>query len=88
MRKSVAREIHRPSNFRLHHIWPKYLGGPSNGPLVHIPAAYHAAITAAFLKQWGYGQVRVANPSAAQSIMQRVYSSCPIRGFQVRNMGP
>ena len=33
---------------QLHHITPKYLGGPANGPLIKLDAAYHQQITNEF----------------------------------------
>jgi len=41
---------------QLHHITPKYLGGPANGPLIKLDAAYHQQITNEFRKYWGYGK--------------------------------
>ncbi|WP_373522731.1 hypothetical protein, partial [Aquiflexum sp.] len=62
---------------QLHHITPKYLGGPANGPLIKLDAAYHQQITNAFWAEWGYG---IGKPSAAQldAIMNRVYSQFPL----------
>jgi hypothetical protein len=62
---------------QLHHITPKYLGGPANGPLIKLDAAYHQQITNAFRAEWGYG---LGKPSAAQlqTIMNKVYSQFPL----------
>jgi hypothetical protein len=61
----------------LHHVVPKYLGGPANGPLVKLPASYHQVITNAFREEWAYGQAR---PTLGQlsDILGRVYSRFPI----------
>jgi YD repeat-containing protein len=60
-----------------HHVWPKYLGGPIDGPTIPINAAYHQQITNAFRAEWGYGNGR---PSAAEAhaIMARVYARYPL----------
>jgi RHS repeat-associated protein len=62
---------------QLHHITPKYLGGPANGPLIKLDAAYHQQITNAFRAEWGYG---LGKPTAAQleTIMNKVYSQFPL----------
>jgi len=62
---------------QLHHITPKYLGGPANGPLIKLDAAYHQQITNAFRTEWGYG---LGKPSEAKllEIMNTVYSKFPL----------
>lgn len=62
---------------QMHHITPKYLGGPANGPLINLDAAYHQQITNAFRAEWAYG---IGKPSAAQldAIMRKVYSQFPL----------
>jgi hypothetical protein len=62
---------------QLHHIIPKYLGGPQNGPLVKLDAAYHRLITTAFNQAWPRGG---AEPNSMQlvEIMNKVYSKLPL----------
>lgn len=61
-----------------HHIFPKYLGGPANGPTAPLNGSYHQVITNAFRQAWGYGQGPPA-PGVAQQIMQRIYTFLPIK---------
>lgn len=60
-----------------HHITPKYLGGPKNGPTVPLRRSYHQMITNAFRQLWKYGQ---APPSKEKlkSIMKEVYRKFPL----------
>ena len=62
---------------QLHHITPKYLGGPKDGPLVELDAAYHQQITNEFRVQWPYGSPR-PSPQELQRIMQAVYTKYPL----------
>lgn len=62
----------------LHHITPKYLGGPANGPLIKLDAAYHQQITNEFRKYWSYGQGTIKDPVLRQQIMDKVYSVFPL----------
>jgi hypothetical protein len=39
-----------------HHIHPRYLGGPDNGPTVDLDPAYHQLITNEFRRLAGYGK--------------------------------
>jgi len=67
----------KAGKIELHHITPKYLGGPSNGPLVPLDAAYHQVITNEFraLRPYGLGPV---NTAQRLQIMQQVYSKYPL----------
>jgi RHS repeat-associated protein len=60
-----------------HHITPKYLGGPPNGPTVTLDGAYHQEITNAFRDEWAYGQP-APSPEELRAIMNRVYSTYPL----------
>jgi len=62
---------------QLHHIFPLYLGGDPNGPLVPLDAAYHQLITNAFRLAWPYGQ-GAPSLERALEIMQQVYSKFPL----------
>ena len=61
-----------------HHIWPKYMGGPEDGPGVWLPASYHQLITNAFQAEWARGQPFYPSPWEAYEIMEAVYSKFPI----------
>jgi RHS repeat-associated protein len=60
-----------------HHITPQYLGGPANGPIVDLDAAYHQQITNAFRQAYPYGQPP-PDATTLQSIMQDVYNQYPL----------
>jgi hypothetical protein len=62
----------------LHHIIPKYLGGPENGPKVRVNPAYHQMITNEFRKKWAYGQGQKPNPQQLEEILEEVYSLLPL----------
>ncbi|HYO56598.1 hypothetical protein [Archangium sp.] len=64
-----------------HHIHPKYLNGPENGPTVDLDPAYHQLITNAFREEYGYGQVDPPPPGEQQKIMRKVYSRYPLPGI-------
>jgi hypothetical protein len=61
----------------LHHVFPKYLGGPSTGEVIEINAAYHQLITNEFRALWAYGQ-DFPNPDRLAKILQQVYSKFPL----------
>lgn len=67
----------KAGNIELHHIFPQYLGGDPNGPVVPLDAAYHQVITNAFRALWPYGQGAPALEQA-QQIMQQVYNKFPL----------
>jgi hypothetical protein len=60
--------------FEYHHIWPQFMGGPGNGPMILLPAPYHQMITTEFAQRAG-GPL---SPQAAQKIMIEVYTKYPI----------
>jgi RHS repeat-associated protein len=62
---------------QLHHIFPKYLGGDPDGPLVSLPPAYHQVITNAFRAAWAYGQ-EVPPLEEALKILQQIYGKFPL----------
>jgi len=62
-----------------HHVHPKYLGGPEDGPTVDVDPAYHQLITNAFRREHPYGQ-EVPSPAQQQEIMRKVYSKYPLPG--------
>jgi RHS repeat-associated protein len=63
-----------------HHVWPKYLGGPADGPTVSLNGAYHQMITNAFRKLWPYGSGTLPSPEQLADIMRSVYSEFPLPG--------
>jgi hypothetical protein len=63
---------------QLHHVIPKYLGGPKDGLLVRLPAAYHQMITNAFRALVPYGQRIQLTVEEVQRILQQVYSKYPL----------
>jgi hypothetical protein len=64
-----------------HHVHPKYLEGPEDGPTVELDPAYHQLVTSAFRQERGYGQVKPPTHDAQQDIMRRVYSRYPLPGI-------
>jgi hypothetical protein len=69
-------------NCQRHHITPKYLGGPEDGPLSTIPTPYHQLITATFrtvATRYGfpYGSGQFPDPDTLQAIKDEVYSQFP-----------
>jgi len=73
--KEFPKKVGKPDE--LHHVAPKYLGGPSNGELVKIPAAYHQKITNAFRAIRGYGKGPVSDAERSR-IMAEVYKKLPL----------
>ena len=67
------------SVLQLHHLIPKYIGGPTNGLLVSIPAGYHQLITNAFRAERAYGQGKLGIDQMDEilGILLRVYTSIP-----------
>ncbi|WP_158502184.1 hypothetical protein [Vitiosangium sp. GDMCC 1.1324] len=62
-----------------HHIHPRYLGGPENGPTVDLDPAYHQLITNEFRKLAGYGR-KLPSLNAVLAFMRAVYSKYPLPG--------
>jgi hypothetical protein len=63
--------------YEWHHFWPRYLGGPADGPRYRLPAGYHQLITNAFREKHGYG-VPPPSRARAEEIMMEVYAQFPI----------
>ena len=61
-----------------HHVDPKYMGGPSNGKLIPLDAAYHQMITNEFRSIHPYGTRKLLDESVRYSIMQKVYMKYPL----------
>ena len=62
-----------------HHIVPGYLGGPKDGPVVELNAAYHQWITNAFRQQRAYGlRDQPLSSRELQRIIKRVYDQYPL----------
>ena len=61
-----------------HHIDPKYMGGPSNGKLIQIDAAYHQMITNEFRSHHAFGIRKMLDEAARRDIMQKVYMKYPL----------
>ncbi|WNG41172.1 hypothetical protein F0U61_51310 [Archangium violaceum] len=62
-----------------HHIHPRYLGGPENGPTVDLDPAYHQLITNAFRNLAGYGRKSLPL-DFVWGVMKKVYSQYPLPG--------
>ncbi len=62
-----------------HHIHPRYLGGPDNGPTVNLDPAYHQLITNEFRRMAGYGN-RPPRLDVVLAIMKKVYARYPLPG--------
>lgn len=73
----------KAGKIQFHHIEPQYLGGPVDGPLAPLDAAYHQVITNEFRSLWPYGTGTVPSATELNSIMQQVYNICPLPpGYQ------
>ncbi len=69
--------LKKAGKFEMHHIFPKFLGGPENGELSRIPAAYHQLITNEFRTLTkNYNDFS----RSADDLMQEVYSKFPLPG--------
>lgn len=64
-----------------HHVHPRYLGGPKDGPTVDLDPAYHQLITNAFREEAEYGRAIPPSPGEQQEIMRKVYSRYPLPGI-------
>jgi hypothetical protein len=62
-----------------HHVHPKYLGGPQEGPTVNVDPAYHQLITNEFRNEYAYGQ-GVPTLDEQSRIIKKVYSKYPLPG--------
>ncbi len=62
-----------------HHVHPKYLGGPQDGPTVKVDPAYHQLITNAFRGAYAYKK-GVPRLEVQEEIMKEVYSKYPLPG--------
>ncbi len=60
-----------------HHIQPKYLRGPEDGPLAPLDAAYHQMITNEFRALAPYGREPLS-PEDLAAVMQKVYGKLPL----------
>ena len=74
-KKQYPNKADRPDE--LHHVFPKYLGFPKNGPKVRVNPAYHQWITNAFRKAWAYGK-GPASAAEAWEIITDVYTALPV----------
>jgi hypothetical protein len=63
-----------------HHVHPRYLGGPEDGPTVDLDPAYHQLITSTFRERYAYGQ-RVPKLNELQDILRYVYTKYPLPGI-------
>lgn len=62
-----------------HHVQPRYLGGPEDGPTVDLDPAYHQLITNEFRRLAGYG-LEKPPLQVVLEIMKKVYSKYPLPG--------
>jgi RHS repeat-associated protein len=67
----------KAKKFELHHIWPKYLGGAKNGPVVKLPASYHQMITNEFYKH-APKLSGALSTSEFNKIASKVYKAFPL----------
>ena len=63
-----------------HHVHPRYLGGPDNGPTVLLDPAYHQLITNEFRRLAGYGR-KPPRLNVVLEIMKKVYARYPLPGI-------
>ena len=54
------------------------MGGPSNGKLIPLDAAYHQMITNEFRSHHAFGTRKLLDESVRRSIMQKVYMKYPL----------
>ncbi|HEY0094692.1 MAG TPA: hypothetical protein VGB96_10220, partial [Archangium sp.] len=62
-----------------HHVQPRYLGGPEDGPTVDLDPAYHQLITNEFRRLVGYGLEKPPLQIVLE-LMKKVYSKYPLPG--------
>jgi hypothetical protein len=62
----------------LHHVVPQYLGGPIDGPMVPVNAAYHQWITNEFRTKRTYGLDDKIDAGDLQNWMKEVYNKYPL----------
>ena len=60
-----------------HHKWPRYLGGPKDGPTQRINGLYHQHITNAFRACWPYG-IGLPSLQKAKQCIAQVYQEWPL----------
>ena len=68
-----------------HHVYPKYLGGAENQPLVLLPVGYHDAIHRAldqiFPRNLGANAYQNVDPADVWQALSQVYNQFPLDGF-------
>ena len=75
--QQAAQQFAKKAGEEWHHLYPKYLGGPEDGPVVRLPASAHQAITNMFRELAPYGK-DLLSPDKANAIIQKVYESLPL----------
>ena len=78
LKEAQARYPNKAGHIQLHHVDPKYMGGPSNGKLIPLDAAYHQMITNEFRSIHPYGTRKILDGSVRHGIMQKVYMKYPL----------
>jgi hypothetical protein len=63
-----------------HHVHPRYLGGPEDGPTVDLDPAYHQLITNEFRRLASYGRRTPLGFDAVWKLMKQVYTKYPLPG--------
>ncbi|HEX8699721.1 MAG TPA: hypothetical protein VF815_12835 [Myxococcaceae bacterium] len=61
-----------------HHVHPKYLGGPQDGPTVKVDPAYQL-INNEFRREYAYNS-KLPDLEVQEEIMKKVYSKYPLPG--------
>jgi hypothetical protein len=77
--EAAAKYPHFVGKEEWHHIIPKYVGGPTNGPTVRVKKEYHQLLTNKFREVWKYKNPRgKPTPAELEEILDEVYSELPI----------
>lgn len=63
LKEAQARYPNKAGHIQMHHVDPKYMGGPSNGKLIPLDAAYHQMITNEFRSIHPYGTRKLLDES-------------------------
>ena len=77
LKEAQARYPNKAGHIQMHHVDPKYMGGPSNGKLIPLDAAYHQMITNEFRNNYPYGLPKL-DESVRRGFMQKVYMKYPL----------
>jgi RHS repeat-associated protein len=79
---AAARNLYpKKTGYEMHHVIPKYVGGPPDGLRVQLEAAFHQTVTNWWRKNWAYGQKLKPSPEKLDELMQQFRDHFPIPGI-------